>query len=173
LGELAYCQDDFTRAETYFQEAAVQYRDIGVLEGPVWITRMLACTILRQGQVRRAMQLFLDSQSLGRKLYFEKQGDPGGDLAFVLWMGSIAESLGQLGITARYLGAVEGVLETFFKPIDPFDQIEYDRLTGILRAGLDETTFTTAWVEGRKLTLEQALDEALAFCRLEMNAGEC
>jgi hypothetical protein len=33
-----------------------------------------------------------------------------------------------------------------------------------VRAALDEPTFTAAWTEGRKLTLEQALEEALAFC---------
>jgi predicted ATPase/DNA-binding SARP family transcriptional activator len=166
LGELTYYQDDFTQADTYIQEAVRLFHNMGSLEGIVWSTRMLACLVLRGGQARRARQLFLESQSLGRKLPSGDQfGDPGGDLAFVLWMGSVADSLSQSVLAARFLGAVEKVLETFFKPQEFFDQIEYDRLTGKLRSTLDEQTFAAAWAEGRKLTLEQALEEALTFCR--------
>jgi hypothetical protein len=111
----------------------------------------------------------LKSQSLGRKLpNGDGFGDPSGDLSFVLWMGTIAESQGQPVLAARFLGAVEGVLETFFKHLlDDLDQIEYERISEKVRAALDEATFTAAWAEGRKLNLEEALEEALAYCRQE------
>jgi hypothetical protein len=64
---------------------------------------------------------------------------------------------------------VEAALETFFKPLDVIpEKMEYERITGKVHAVLDEATFTVAWGEGRRLSLEQALEEALAFCR----AGE-
>lgn len=72
----------------------------------------------------------------------------------------ILSMIGQLALAARFLGAVEAVLETFFKPLDDWDQKEYDLITGKLRA-LDETALTAAWAEGRKLNLEQAVAYAL------------
>jgi tetratricopeptide (TPR) repeat protein len=166
LGEIACFQEDFTRAESCCQEALALYDEIGILStAVVWNSRMLGYFAARQGQNERARQFLLKSQSLGRKLpNGDGFGDPSGDLAFVLWMGTIAESQGQPVLAARFLGAVEGVLETFFKDLDDLDQTEYERITSKVRAALDEPTFTAAWTEGRKLTLEQALEEALAFC---------
>jgi len=163
LGQIAHHQEDFSRAETCFLEAMALFNEIGIRWSPVvWISRMLGCCTARQGQIERARQLLLDSQSLGRKMPNGNQfGDPGGDLAFVLWMGSIAESRGQLVLAVRFLGAVEAVQETFFKTLDDFDQKEYERLTVKLRAALDEAAFTAAWAEGRKLDLEQAVALAL------------
>jgi len=57
------------------------------------------------------------------------------------------------------------VMETFFKPIDETDKREYDCIAGKVRSALDEAAFSAAWAEGRKLALEQALEEALAFCK--------
>jgi predicted ATPase/class 3 adenylate cyclase len=166
LGEIACFQEDFTRAESCCQEALALYDEIGILStAVVWNSRMLGYFAARQGQNERARQFLLKSQSLGRKLpNGDGFGDPSGDLAFVLWMGTIAKSQGQPVLAARFLGAVEGVLETFFKDLDDLDQTEYERITSKVRAALDEPTFTAAWTEGRKLTLEQALEEALAFC---------
>jgi tetratricopeptide (TPR) repeat protein len=162
LGQIAHLQEDFGRTETCCQEALELFNEMGMSDPIVWTYRTLGCCVIGQGQLDRARQLLLKSQSLGRKL---PNGDPSGDLAFVLWMGTIAESQGQLALAARFLGAVEAVLETFFKPLDIVDQIEYERLTGKLRGALDETALTAAWAEGRKLSLEAALEEALVYCR--------
>jgi predicted ATPase/DNA-binding CsgD family transcriptional regulator len=164
LGELAYRQENFAQAETWFQQAREIFHDIGQLEGIIWTTRMKACVVLRQGQASRARQLFLESQALGRSLYIRDQlGDPGGDLAFVLWTGITAESLGQSAVAARFLGAVEAILESFFKGLDPWDHWEYDRVEGKLRTELDDTALRAAWDAGRNLSLDQALSEALVY----------
>jgi hypothetical protein len=79
----------------------------------------------------------------------------------------ILSMIGQPALAARFLGAVEAVLETFFKPLDDFDRREYKRLTDKLRSKLDAAVFTAALAEGRELNLEQVLEEAQAFCRHE------
>jgi hypothetical protein len=73
-------------------------------------------------------------------------------------------SLGALGEperAARLLGAAEVALERMGAFVEPTDQSELDRIIADLRALLDETTFQSAWEEGRKMTLEQAVAEAL------------
>jgi hypothetical protein len=164
MSDLAYRQEDYPRAEAVFKQALEIFKDTGIMDAVVWITRMLGCVAFHRGQTAYARQLFLESQSLGARLYYRDQiGDPGGDLSFVVWTGVIADSLGQPAVAARLLGAVQAVLETFFKPLDRVDLIEYEHLTGKLRLALDETAFTAAWNEGRQLTLTQALNEALAY----------
>jgi len=44
----------------------------------------------------------------------------------------------------------------------PHDQAEQERYIAILRGQLDGATFNSAWEAGRKLTLEQAIELALA-----------
>jgi hypothetical protein len=57
------------------------------------------------------------------------------------------------------------VAETLFRRIgafiEPMDVPEFERINHQLRTLLDEASFQTAWAEGRKMTLEQAVAEAL------------
>jgi len=68
--------------------------------------------------------------------------------------------LGELIQAGWLLRVVEDQFEGFFKPLDIWDQAEFDRITGEVRRQLDETTFKSAWASGRQLTLEQAIAEA-------------
>jgi tetratricopeptide (TPR) repeat protein len=168
LGYTAYLQEDYAQSEIYFQQALVINKELGILEGVVWIKRLLGCINFHLGYIPKARQFFLESQFMGRKLSTgDKRGNPGGDLSFVIWMGVLAASIGRPLLSARFLGAVEAILETFFKPLDDQDKREYDLLVGKLRSTLDAATFTSAWAEGRKLSLEEVLEEALVFCREE------
>jgi hypothetical protein len=47
---------------------------------------------------------------------------------------------------------------TFHKPAD---QPEIDRIVAAVRTQLDPAAFEAAWAEGRRLTLAQAVTEAL------------
>jgi len=46
-------------------------------------------------------------------------------------------------------------------PMNPPEQVEYDREISDLRANMDEAAFAKAWAEGRALTMEQAIEYAL------------
>jgi hypothetical protein len=43
----------------------------------------------------------------------------------------------------------------------PRDQIKYDQILAMVRAQLDEATGAAAWTEGRAMSLEQGMAEAL------------
>ena len=62
---------------------------------------------------------------------------------------------------ARLFGAVEALGETVNIQLPPLDRLDLDRDVAAARAQLDEATFTAAWGQGRKMTLEQAIAFAL------------
>ena len=45
----------------------------------------------------------------------------------------------------------------------PFDRTEYDRYVAVARAQLDEAAFAVARAEGRAMSLNQAITDALSF----------
>jgi hypothetical protein len=70
----------------------------------------------------------------------------------------------------RLLGAVESFLGTISVPQLPTDQLAYDHNVAALRAQLDEAAFNAAWVEGRVMSMEQAVAYALEQAkRLEVS----
>ena len=63
---------------------------------------------------------------------------------------------------ARLFGAGEAMREMVNAPLPPADRVDYDRQLAALRMELDETAFAAAWAQGRAMTLEQAIEYALA-----------
>ena len=59
-------------------------------------------------------------------------------------------------------GAVEALFDTLAVPCPTIDRIEYDRSLAAVRAQLDEAIYTAACAAGRALTIEQAIESALA-----------
>ena len=75
--------------------------------------------------------------------------------------GPLARS-GQPQRAAHVLGAAEAVLETIGALTQPIDKPEIERIIADVRAQLDAASFEAAWAEGRAMTLDQALADALA-----------
>jgi hypothetical protein len=62
---------------------------------------------------------------------------------------------------ARLFGAAEKLLQSLNAALDPSGSLEYDSNLADTRNRLGEEAFANAWQEGRMLTLEQAVDEAM------------
>ena len=96
---------------------------------------------------------------------FQDLGDRDG-LAFTLeGCAGLAVKQGDARCGACLFGAVETLREAIRAPLAPCDWPEYTRDVRCARAGLDEKTFTTAWAEGRVLTLEQIINVAVRIGR--------
>ncbi len=63
---------------------------------------------------------------------------------------------------ARLFGAAAALREAVGLPREPIDQRPYERHVAEVRTALSEAQFTAAWAEGRTMTLEDAVAEALA-----------
>ena len=78
-------------------------------------------------------------------------------------LGRVAGNMGQPARAARLFGAAEAMHEANGTRMEYADQIEHDRIVTAVREQLDDATFVAAWAEGRTMTLEQAVDYALAI----------
>lgn len=63
---------------------------------------------------------------------------------------------------AKLFGAAEPFHEALYYSLLPIWRAEYERSVTAVRAQLDEATFTAAWTKGRAMTMEQAVEYALA-----------
>jgi hypothetical protein len=77
-------------------------------------------------------------------------------------LAGVAGSVGQATKAVRLFGAVDGLCQVTGYTMDPDDRVEYNRNLDLARGQLDEAAFDSAWAEGQALTLEQAVQEALA-----------
>jgi predicted ATPase/DNA-binding SARP family transcriptional activator len=74
----------------------------------------------------------------------------------------VASAQGQAEAAARWLGSTEALRKAFSLPREPADQALYERNVAEIQARLGRHAFDLAWEEGRKMTLEQVVDDALA-----------
>jgi hypothetical protein len=114
--------------------------------------RYTGIAVLFQGQAQRARQLLLESLSLSQEI-----DDMGGIIMFPILMAGVADTEGHPQAAARLVGAFEVLNERNFKPLDYFDQGQYQRILEAARSHLDEATFESERAEGRAMTLEQAI----------------
>jgi hypothetical protein len=73
-------------------------------------------------------------------------------------MAEWAQAEGQSERAARLWGAAESLREAIGEPLPPVDRADHERNVAAARAALGEEGFAAAWVEGRKMTVEQAVE---------------
>jgi tetratricopeptide (TPR) repeat protein len=167
LGEVALRQGDYERATALEEEALVLRREIQDKWGIAVSSGNFAWIALRQGNLKGAVTLLAESLALRREI-----GDIGGSAWCLEKLAEIALTKGQRASAsrraedfqraARLFGAAAALRKPLGSVIDLVDQPEYERQLALLRAQLDEAAFATAWTEGQAMTLEQAIEEALA-----------
>jgi predicted ATPase/DNA-binding CsgD family transcriptional regulator len=156
LGEIARNSGDDARARRFYEEALVLTKQIGDSRRIYVLVAGLAIIARHEGDHRRAVDLI----RMGVRYVDETSNryDVACDLAVIA--ASIA-ALGQPQQAAHLLGFSEATLENIGAFYQPTDQPEIDSNIAAVRALLGEATFEAAWAEGRKMTLEHAVAEAL------------
>jgi hypothetical protein len=114
-------------------------------------------TALALGDTVAATTYFTQSLRICRRL-----GDPA-----IAWslagLASVAALCGQPERAARLAGAVEILREATGKRSAPASRANYERAVASARSQLDEATFAAAWAQGRAMSLDQAVAEALSL----------
>ncbi len=77
-------------------------------------------------------------------------------------LASMACAQGQPERGARLFGAAQALREAIGAPMPRSDHVAFDPQVDTLRATLGDAAFVTAWAQGRAMTLEQAVECALA-----------
>jgi hypothetical protein len=76
-------------------------------------------------------------------------------------LATIAAGRGDHSKAARLYGAAEARREAMASSILPYDDAERERGMAAAREALDEAGFAAAWAEGRAMTPEQSINEAV------------
>ncbi len=159
LAEDARLCGDYATADTHYQEALEIDRMLGDQQGIATRLHNLGYVALYQGNPISAVRSFRESYMLNRELGYQS-----GLLSFLEGMAASASAASHPDTAARLYGAWEAncaLPGTEFK-LHPPDQLEFDRYTALARAAIGNEAFEQAWDEGRLLSLDQAVIEALA-----------
>jgi tetratricopeptide (TPR) repeat protein len=164
LGTLAYSQGNTDQAGALFEESLIQFR---TLEG-IWMTANvltnLAMIALDQGDYGQAKAYLTESLTL-----LHQMGEKWQIVHTVEVFARLTVEQGQKGDNAqkhlhaaRLFGAAEALREILDTQVLVFQRYSHVRGITALRAQLDEATLAVAWAEGRRMTLDQAIECALS-----------
>jgi tetratricopeptide (TPR) repeat protein len=164
MGTLAYAQGNLRRAGELWEEGLTLFRQLDNTWMIAGSLLDLGIVALDQGDNGRAGAYLAEGLILLRELGERWQAV----LALEACAGlaaaqghqrADAEDAGRRA--ARIFGAAEALREKLGAPLLPIYHDHYQRGVAATRAHLDEATFAAAWAEGRAMTLEQAIAEAL------------
>jgi excisionase family DNA binding protein len=153
LGNLALMRGDHATAESLLKEALALFERENYAYGAAGVMNNLAAIALTRGEHARAAALL--RKQLGATWHVSGLGPSLEGVA------EIAMSRRALELAARLLGAAEAHGERQEVSLKPRARAAHERHVAELRAGLDETTFLTAWEQGRRMSPESARIEAL------------
>jgi len=157
LGELALRQGQYARAQSLLQESLAISRSMGEKWGMAIALGSLGWAALRQYDFKEMRKLL--GESLAVRM---ETGDKGG-MAWCLEKLAEAHSLeSRFQQAVIIFGAAAALRAPVGSVMDAADRPDYERMISRLRTELGKEAFAAAWAEGQAMTLEQAIDYALA-----------
>jgi predicted ATPase len=160
LGEHQRFQHRFAEAAAFHEEALALGRQLGDLYRISVSGATLASCRLRLGDTTTAINLCIEAVKLTVQIGNAR------NLCFApIEFAAIAAKVGHARAGARWVGAADRALEEHGTPPDFVDRDEREMTLVDLRAALDPSEFDAATEEGRRLTIAEAVAEALAMFR--------
>jgi predicted ATPase/class 3 adenylate cyclase len=156
LGEVARCQGNYNQAKILYERSLALGQEIGDKALIGASLHNLGYVSQHHGDYPQAVTLFTKSL-----IIFSEIDDK---VLVALCLAGLAGQVQAMGYpkrAANLFGAAKPWFDAASNRFAPADQIEYQRNLTATRAELDEATFETAFAEGQKMSLEEALDLAL------------
>ncbi len=151
---------DLARATALQEEALALMREEGDTAYVSYTLRCLGAVTLQHRDYHRAASHFAESLGLSRETGFRWNIRD-----CLVGLAGVSNARRQYDRAARLLGAAEALrqaFETIGGGLSPELQADYDRRLASTRRSLGESAFAAAWAEGRAMTLDQAVEYALA-----------
>ncbi len=156
LGSVASVQGDYAGARGLYEESVMLLRQMGDQRGVSHSLRSLGSVAALQGDYVTAWGWVKESLMLGRQLGNQPEIADGLEAT-----AEIAQGQDQAQRAVQLLGAADALRGQSNAPLSPSDRQRVDKHLSAAHALLGDA-FSTAWDAGRKMTLEQAVDYALA-----------
>jgi non-specific serine/threonine protein kinase len=156
LGAVAVSSSEYERAAVYFAESLRIARETDDAELIALKLSMFAGLEVKRGDIERARALLVEAMRLDSAIMEPRKVAQ--NLEICAWL---AATQGQSARTARLLGAIASLRESIGVPVFPMAQADYDRYVPIAKSRIDSATWERAWSEGRLMTLDEAIADAL------------
>ena len=171
LGRVAAAEGRYAEARSLHGESTALFRQVGDKWGRGTELMGQGFAALHQGDFADANVLFHERMALWREI-----GNQTGMLLALIGFAALALAQGQPWPSPKrdglrfanarrgtvLLAAAEGLAKARGFRLFPWDQAEFDRWRAAARAQLDDAAFVAIWAEGRAMTLEQAIEYAIA-----------
>jgi non-specific serine/threonine protein kinase len=158
LGGVATDLGDYERAAGYLNEVAVLTEETGELLGIAMNANDRAYLALKQGRLETSRSLVETCLTTLRII-----GDPrltAQTLETCAWLVIMQDRADHV---PGLLGAADKLRETIGVPVSPMTRKDYEYYLPLATACLAPGVWETAWAEGGTLTLDQAIERALAI----------
>lgn len=157
LGLVTYRQGDYATARALFEECLAIRRELREEQDIAQPLNNLGLVAYHQGDYAAARAYFRECLELRRRSGREA------DIAECLeGFAGLITAEGQAWRAARLYGAAEALRESVGVPMPPYESEEYESNVAAIRLALGEEAFAREWEKGRTLSIEQALEHALA-----------
>jgi tetratricopeptide (TPR) repeat protein len=156
FGDAAFWHGEYEQANSYYREAILLAERIGDHYQIFWIEIRMAYAVFRQGEIQQARKMFIKS------IRDTQQADLIIALVFAVeGLASLHASLGQPERAIRLLAWADATRKTVGNLRPPVEQADVDKdFTGCLEK-LGEIAFSDAYEEGKELSVEEAIAEAV------------
>jgi predicted ATPase/DNA-binding CsgD family transcriptional regulator len=147
-----YAQGDYARARALGEESLALCRGIGDLWGIADILHALGLFAFTQGDYATARTFYEESLTISRTV-----GEKWVAALCLVGLGEVVAVEGKPARAACLWGAAETLRAELGAFIPHAEQVSYERSRNTVRAQLSEDVFSSAWTEGRTMSLEQVL----------------
>jgi non-specific serine/threonine protein kinase len=154
--ELSRGRGDYARARVLYEEALAE-RGNARDSGRAVVVFNLGLVAFAQGDHARAHSFFSESLQICKEI-----GDKLGSVSALEGLAGVYGVRGEPARAARLFGAADAFHKVVNSPIQGGDLADYERFVAGTRAAMTPEAFEAAWSEGRSLSLEQAIELALA-----------
>ncbi len=156
VGNVAYVQGDYQQAEKYYKESLDIYKEIGSKNGIASSINSLGNIAFCKKDFEQANKYFKESLAI-----FTEIVDKIGITNSINNLGKTAYSLGDFEKAIKLISAAENVLESMGIVFDKYEQKIKDEIIAKLHEQLSDEVFDKYREDGRKMTLEKAVQLAV------------
>jgi tetratricopeptide (TPR) repeat protein len=155
-GVLAYWQGNYHRAHTYYKEVIQLSEKLGDHFIGIWVHVFMAYTLLREGVIRQARELFEECIQRAYKadwtinLVFAVEG-----------LASLNVNQGQSERAVRLFAWTDEMRDKIGDHRPPVEQASVEKDLAVIHSKMDDIEFTYLSAEGHAMTVEQAIGLAL------------
>jgi tetratricopeptide (TPR) repeat protein len=156
LAELAIYEGSYVEARALCDEALSMSKNAGMRGQQLWLLSDLGFVALQEGKWEEARTSLINDL-----LRFRSAGQTNGMLNRVEGFARLAARQGQQDRAIRLFAFTAAMRHIKNYPLMPVDEALVDHDLALVKSQLDDKTFEALCVEGRTMTLEQAVELAL------------